>query len=430
MFVWIHYVFTGMKSVLRKINQVLKPVPPIRKKTSDTRVNHSNKNNKHGLIISKDHPTYYDYFEHNNSDDNNIRKNGNNIYTHTNYSERNVSTDDNLVLSSTNSYYKHQCNHNLFPLKKLSKKNNKYSPTPTTSTRMNSIKTNQTFTHNNNNIINPTTYSSRSNYPLSNNNNNNNNCYICKHSTKNEHIDDNNDRNTPSKQSSDIIKMNIIDYEEMEYRTALKKDKRSFIEIYWTYLKLKHILFCLICDDDYVFKLIRFAVFILGYAIDCFFNALFFTDEYISKIYHIKNNLSFWDELPISILSYVVSALFVYILEYLSSSKIKIKPKEGKTKTQFFKECNTLIKLIKCKLRFFFAIDLIFMCFFWYFVTAFCAVFQNSQINWVKSCLFSLTFTITMPFLSCFLTAALRVKAISLKSKCMFKMSNFILLLT
>ena len=423
--VWIHYVFTGMKSVLRKINQVLKPGPPIRKKVSDTKVNKNN-NNKNGLRITKDHPTHYDYFEHNNN--NNMSKYGNgDIYTNTNYNESNIPTDDNLILSSSNSY-KHQSKQNLFPVKKLSKKTNKYITTPTTSTRMNSIKTNQTFTYNNNN--NPTSYSSRSNYPLSNNNNTNNNknnCFIYKHSTKNENIPDKTISITPS---SDIIKTNIIDYEEMEYRTALKKDKRSFLDIYWTYLKLKHIIFCLICDNDYVFKLIRFAVFILGYAIDCFFNALFFTDEHISKIYRIKNNLSFWDELPISILSYVVSAIFVYILEYLSSSKIKIKPKEGKTKTQFFKECNTLIKLIKCKLRFFFVIDLIFMCFFWYFVTAFCAVFQNSQINWVKNCLFSLMFTIIMPFLTCLLTAALRVKSISLKSKCMFKVTNFILLLT
>jgi hypothetical protein len=157
--VWIHYVFTGMKSVLRKINQVIKPGPPIRKKVSDT-------NNQNGLRFTKDHPTHYDYFEHNNNSAN--KNNNGNIYKNTNYNynESNIPTDDNLILSSSNSY-KHQCKHNLFPVKKLSKKNNKYITTPTTSTRMNSIKTNQTFTYNNNNIINPTSYSSRSNYPLS-----------------------------------------------------------------------------------------------------------------------------------------------------------------------------------------------------------------------------------------------------------------------
>ena len=229
---------------------------------------------------------------------------------------------------------------------------------------------------------------------------------------------------------SEVINTNIEDYEEMQYEEAIKKDKRNFIQLYNQLIQNKHILICLFLEKNILFKPIRLSVFILGAMTDFFFNAFFYTDEYISKAYKLNSNLSFWAELPKSIISYFLTALFLYLLEYLSSSKIKLKAKKGKKKIVFFRECNALLKILKFKLGFYFTINFIFILFYWYYISAFCGLYQNSQVSWIKSTMISFGISILTPFAYCIAIAVIRKTSLEYKKKWLFKISNLIMILT
>ena len=229
---------------------------------------------------------------------------------------------------------------------------------------------------------------------------------------------------------NEVINTNIEDYEEMQYEEALKKDKRNYIQLYNQLIQNKHIVICIFLEKNILFKPIRLSVFILGAMTDFFFNAFFYTDEYISRAYKLNSDLSFWAELPKSIISYLLTALFLYLLEYLSSSKIKLKAKKGKKKILFFRECNALLKLLKFKLGFYFTINFIFILFYWYYISAFCGVYQNSQMSWIKSTMISFGISILTPFAYCIVIAVVRKISLAYRKKWLFKISNLIMILT
>ena len=70
---------------------------------------------------------------------------------------------------------------------------------------------------------------------------------------------------------------------------------------------------------------------------------------------------------------------------------------------------------MKIKLLCYFLFTFLFMCFFWYFIAAFCAVYKNSQVFFIKDSMLSLLISILYPFVLYLLPTALRI--LSLKDK-------------
>ena len=53
---------------------------------------------------------------------------------------------------------------------------------------------------------------------------------------------------------------------------------------------------------------------------------------------------------------------------------------------------------MRIKLFFYFVVTFLFMCFFWYFVAAFCAVYKNTQSFLLKDSMISLLLSLLYPF--------------------------------
>ena len=68
----------------------------------------------------------------------------------------------------------------------------------------------------------------------------------------------------------------------------------------------------------------------------------------------------------------------------------------------------------------------IILLFFWYYVSAFCSVYPNSQLAWVESSLITLAFNNLLSFLFLFLSSVLRFLSNKFKSLVLFKLSGIL----
>ena len=78
----------------------------------------------------------------------------------------------------------------------------------------------------------------------------------------------------------------------------------------------------------------------------------------------------------------------------------------------------------------YFIISIVFLTFFWYYLSSFCAVYQNSQISLIKNTFISFTIGLIYPFIINLLPTFLRI--VSLKEdnkKCIYKINKIIQLL-
>ena len=225
-------------------------------------------------------------------------------------------------------------------------------------------------------------------------------------------------------------KCTSLDYEEMTFETAILIDHRNFLETYKELILSKHIFFCLIWNKGILLKQIKFSVFVINTATDFFFNAFFYSDEYIAQSFSQEGELEYLVTLPKSIVSFLATALFSYFLEYLTSSKFLVMLVRSEFKEKFFSQCNSFINMLQCKIKVYISISIFIMCFFWYYVSAFCAVYQNSQISWITSTFLSFGLSIVTPFATTFAACLSRLLGLRYKSKCWFRISGIILFLT
>jgi hypothetical protein len=227
---------------------------------------------------------------------------------------------------------------------------------------------------------------------------------------------------------SDEIQKTIQKFDEMTYEEALKNDKRDMISIYIDFIFTKHIILCLFFKKNVIFRSLKLSIFLITEMTDFFFNAFFYTDKYISKMYR-EGEISFLLQLPKSILALLITNIFIAFLEYLISMRHSLKIKKGKKKSEFFRECNETIHMLKIKFVCYFIILFIAIIFYWYYISAFCAVYKNSQYNLIKSSFISYGIDLLQPFGTCFIAAIMRKFSLEYKKKILFCIHKTLLFL-
>ena len=189
-----------------------------------------------------------------------------------------------------------------------------------------------------------------------------------------------------------------------DYEDAIKYEKRSFWRIYYIcILSIDNIINTFIFQAPLENQFIRLSLFIFQTA--CYFalNSLFYLNTNISEKYHYEgDNLYLFilvNNLVISIFStlfYYLLGQFLYFLTNSTNSIENIFKKEEKllrknknykvSKNQkkiIFKSVLEEFKKLKIKLIFYIIIEFLLILFFFYFVTAFCEVYRNTQASWV-----------------------------------------------
>jgi len=169
---------------------------------------------------------------------------------------------------------------------------------------------------------------------------------------------------------------------DLEYKVAIKVDKRTYCQYYLSLLKEKNLfLFSFITNNDYNSKIIKIYLFFYTFLIDYTVSAMFYTDSTMHEIYVSEGTFNFIYQIPQMIYSSLITIVLNLIITTLGlcqSNILKIKYCNINIIAQKEKE---VLKCIKYKIINFFIITYIFLILFWIYLGCFCAVYKNTQIH-------------------------------------------------
>ena len=214
----------------------------------------------------------------------------------------------------------------------------------------------------------------------------------------------------------------------LNYEHALEIDFRSYFKFYYCLLKETHlIIFTFFVRNDYNIFLLKLSLFIISFALFLFMNTLFFSDDSMHKIYEDEGKYDFLYQIPQTLYSTIVSQIISSLLENLSLSNddvISLKEKENCNEMK--QELIKIIKCIKIKCIIFFVVGIILLFGFWYYISAFCVVYYNTQIPLIKDSFTSFLTSMVYPFLLDLLPGIFRIISLRFKIKCLFITSKII----
>ena len=222
---------------------------------------------------------------------------------------------------------------------------------------------------------------------------------------------------------------NDDEVQDMDYEEAIIHDKRNYLRIFWSFLIDSQIILGTFCTGNYLnLFVIKLSFFIFTFQISFFLNALFYTDDYISDAYHNNGVLDFISGLPKSIYSFIATLITINLLKMLSNSKSELTRviRMRGIYNNFRNIINMKLWKLRKKLIIYFIIVFLLEIFFLYYVTAFCAVYRNSQKYWFFGCLESFGMDSLVSFIICLFTAFLRYISVRKQIKYCFFLSNFI----
>ena len=225
--------------------------------------------------------------------------------------------------------------------------------------------------------------------------------------------------------------MNDYELNNLEYEEAKKVDKRTFIEYYFSLLKLRNIiLFTFFYNQDYNLFSIKISLFLLIFSLHFTINSFFFNDDTMHKIYKDNSSYNFIFQIPIILYSTLISSTINIILKFFSLSEKDIL--QIKKEKNYLSSKNESIRVKNClrkKFIIFYILGIILLLFFCYFITCFCFVFYNTQIILIKDTFISFGLSILYPFLLIIFPGSLRIYSLNKNKKSIYKLSIFLSLL-
>ena len=212
------------------------------------------------------------------------------------------------------------------------------------------------------------------------------------------------------------------------YREPIDFTRIKFSEIYLSYLIENNFILNTIISDSFI-NLIPIKISYLIFRLELFLalNAFFYSDKYISQTFENEGKINFFKSLPKAIYSLLVTILFCIVLKLLLNNKKEILDLiKRKEKTKFNSILNEILKSVKTKLIIYFTIQFIFTLFFLFYCSAFCAVYQNSQIFLIYGFLETILFDIIFSCLYCLFLTSFRLISIKKRIKCLYTITKII----
>ena len=249
---------------------------------------------------------------------------------------------------------------------------------------------------------------------------------------------ENKEKNVEKKNYDEFIKkpegvVKDLVYEDDQYNFAPfddvnGKDTRSFLQTYWSFLKFKQsIIFTFYTRSYGILRSTKVALFILFVGFYMAFTALFFNDDIMRALYIYKGNANAAVHIPNIILSSICSFIASLIIRYVclnerDTNKVLTvrEPSERKALADRAKKCAAI------KLYIFYALSALLIVLCWYYVAAFCAVFKNSQKNYLIN--FAICFLVCnlWPFITSFIPTIMRRVKNNKNNPCLYKASQIV----
>ena len=209
--------------------------------------------------------------------------------------------------------------------------------------------------------------------------------------------------------------MNDYELNNLEYKEAIKFNKRTYSQYYFSLLKTRHIIiFTFYTRNDYNSKEIKIILFLFSFSLYLTVNALFFDDKAIHKINEKPN--SFFYQIPQILYSTIITSLVNIIIKHFSLSEKAILDIKKDKNMKENKESNRLNKLI-ARFMIFFILTFVFLILFWHYLSCFCAVDKNTQTYLIKNTLVSYGLSLIYPFGLNLLPGIFRIPSLKNKNK-------------
>ena len=264
--------------------------------------------------------------------------------------------------------------------------------------------------------------------------------------SKKDKISDNNNDLTKSKfDSENNLKQNkvnnnrynqlkednlIIFYElnNISYKEALDKDKRTFIQYYTSLLKEKHILISIFnVNNSCNVYIIKICILFFSFVLNLVINTIFFNDSLLHQIYVDKGIYNFNYNIPRIIYSIIIFSIIILLIKKLSLyENYLLEIKREKNKYNLKGKVLTILKCLIIKFVCFFVFGIILLILFWYYLSSFCAVYNNTQIYLIKNSLISYFVSILYPFIIYLFPVIFRIPALKGSGPCLYRISQII----
>ena len=136
------------------------------------------------------------------------------------------------------------------------------------------------------------------------------------------------------------------------------------------------------------------------------------------QIYIDKGDFNFIFQIPQILYSTIISALIKKIITFLSlTQKNIIEIKEQKSYRLAFDKMKIVMKCFHIKFILFFIFDQLFNLVFWYYISCFCAVYQNTQIYLIKDTIINFATSLLYPFGINIIPGIFRIPSLRAKKK-------------
>ena len=180
--------------------------------------------------------------------------------------------------------------------------------------------------------------------------------------------------------------------------------------------------------NDYNSRIIKIFLFFFLFIVYFFVNALFFNDSTMHKIYKDEGTFDFIYQLPQIIYSSLISVALNTLIKFLAlNEKDILKIKRLKNNQLLEKKIEDIKKTIFYKFVAFFFVSFAFLYFFWYYLSCFCNVYENTQIHVIKDTAISFGLSLFYSFLLCLLPGIFRSISLQNKNnKFMYKFSQIL----
>ena len=223
--------------------------------------------------------------------------------------------------------------------------------------------------------------------------------------------------------------------DDMNFDDVIKNDKRTFKEFFFDRLKENQIIInTILVDEPLKPKTMKIILLIIDISLFFFINGLFYNENYISEIFHLKEKDKFFSFVTRSIKRFLYTTLVSVIISYLidfffvdEEKNIKrIFKRENNELNNIQYEMVRIAKNIKKRYTAFIIISFVINIIILYYIFLFNNIYYYSKVEWIKSSLVIILIMQLLPILVCLLETIIRFIGIKTKSEKIYKLSLYL----
>ena len=222
------------------------------------------------------------------------------------------------------------------------------------------------------------------------------------------------------------------DADDLEYDYAVKLDKRTFFQYFWEKLKINlFFLEILLVNEQMKPWPIKLTILLINIDLYFLINGLFMNEDYISEVYHSKENESIFNFVERANNNLFYTSMVGVISGYLITCFIL---EEKIIKNIFKREKRNILNIkykiflfsknIKSRYSSFFITSYIIAIFSWYYLSCFNNVYPYTKNEWIISSIFIFLVMQIFHMILALVETILRFLSFRLKSEKLFKISE------